>query len=289
MKILITGNRGFVGTETQKLLEEKGHTVIGYDLIDGFDIRDVMQLENTVKGFWPDRILHLAAIARFAEADQDPELAFTTNVDGTRNVAYVAGKYHIPVVYSSTGSVYMPISEEPPITENFKVAGNSVYGCTKLAGETFIKKAQTHWIILRYAHLMGFEKRFHGLVGGYISRIQRGLAPVLFGGKQSNDMTYIDDVANANLLALTASSDKWRQVYNIGTGEEISAKEAGDIVCDVFGYRGEIDQKEQRTVDASRFVYDISKAKNMLGYEPRYKFRDAIVDIKKKIDAQKEI
>ena len=135
MKILVTGNLGFVGTETQKLLEKNGHEVIGYDLMEGFDIRDKDQLEFVIAYQRPDRILHLAAIARFADADKDPLLAAETNVVGTKNVAEVAEEYHIPVVYASTGSVYMPIVDlSGAIKEDWPAKGNSVYGCTKALG-----------------------------------------------------------------------------------------------------------------------------------------------------------
>lgn len=273
MKILITGDRGFVGTETKKLLSE--HEVIGYDIMDGFDIRDATQLEGVVKTTQPDRILHLAAVARFADADKDSKLANDTNVIGTANVTWIAKKYHIPLVYASTGSVYMPIKLAPPITEEFPAIGNSVYGCTKRIGELYVEEHTPH-IILRYAHLYGKEKRMHGLIGGFLERINRGLAPTLYGGKQSNDFTYILDVARANVLALTAPWDKWNQVYNIGTGEELSAEEAGKIVCEIAGYKGEIEVKEQRTVDPGRFVYDCKKAEVMLGFKAEYDFKKGL-------------
>lgn len=279
MKILVTGNRGFVGAETQKLLEAEGHTVIGYDLMDGRDIRDADQLNEVVKDFEPDRILHLAAIARFSDADANPKLAFETNVIGTANVSAIAKKHHIPVVYSSTGSVYMPITDyEGTIKETWAAKGNSVYGCSKYAGETYIREVNPH-IILRYAHLYGKEKRMHGLIGGFLDRINRGLAPTLYGGKQSNDFTYIKDVANANLLALTAPWDKWNQVYNIGTGEELSAEDAGKLVCEVAGYEGDIDIKEGRTVDPERFAFDCSKASVMLGFKAEYDFAKGLADM----------
>lgn len=279
MRILVTGNRGFVGTETQKVLEEKGHQVIGYDLMDGFDIRDVKQLEEVVMNQRPHRILHLAAIARFSDADKDPELAFETNAQGTKHVALVAGKYHIPLVYSSTGSVYMPIKLDPPITESFPAIGNSVYGCTKAAGEKYIQKHCNPWIILRYAHLYGREKRMHGLIGGFLDRINRGLAPVLYGGKQSNDFTYIKDIAEANRLALEAPWDKWNQFYNIGTGEELTAEEAGKAVCKATGYKGKVEVKEQRGVDPQRFLFDCSKAEVMLGFKAQYDFKKGLQDM----------
>lgn len=299
MKILITGDKGFVGTETRKLLEaQKGdirevpigstgsyfgktnlHEVIGFDLMDGYDIRDKAQLKSVIAEKQPDRILHLAAIARFSDADKDPQLAFETNVLGTKNVAEVASMFHIPVVYSSTGSVYMPILDmEGTIKEDWRAVGNSQYGCTKYVGETYIRECNPH-IILRYAHLYGKEKRMHGLIGGFMDRINRGLAPTLYGGKQSNDFTYIKDVAKANMLALIAPWDKWNQVYNIGTGEELTAEQAGKIICKYAGYEGEVEVKEQRTVDPERFAFDCSKAKTMLQFEADYDFEKGLKDM----------
>lgn len=286
MRILVTGNRGFVGTETCKLLEDSGHEVIGYDLMDGFDIRDRDQIEGATglltdfpsDGVKIDRILHLAAIARFDEADKNPILTHETNVLGTMNVVEVAKKYHIPLVFASTGSAYMPIKLTPPITEDFPIMGNSVYGCSKALADLYVQ-IHTPSIVLRYAHLYGREKRYHGLIGGFLSRIEHDLEPVLYGGKQSNDFTYIKDIAQANLLALESSWDKWNNIYNIGTGEELTAEQAGRIICDASGYTGEIQIKPQRGVDPDRFVFDISKAKRMLGYEPQYSFKQGLEDM----------
>lgn len=278
MRILVTGNKGFVGSETQKLLELEGHEVIGYDLMDNYDIRDYAQLCRVIERTVPERILHLAAIARFADADANPMLAHTTNVLGTKNIADAAREYHIPVVYSSTGSVYMPIKEIPPITESFAAKGNSVYGCTKYMGELYIREVTPH-IILRYAHLYGKEKRMHGLIGGFVERISRGLAPTLYGGKQSNDFTYIKDVARANYFALTSPWDKWNQIYNIGTGEELTAGDAGKIICEATGWKGEVEVFEQRTVDPDRFVFDCSKAEQMLGFKAEYNFAAGLKDM----------
>lgn len=279
MKILITGDRGFVGVETKKFFEGNKIEIVGYDIMENRDIRDGGQLDLFISQVRPDRILHLAAIARFAEADKDPRLAFETNALGTLNIAKAAAKFHIPIVYASTGSVYMPIKKEPPITEEFEAMGNSVYGCSKYLGELYIKQFGNPYIILRYAHLYGKEKRQHGLIGGFLERIERGLAPTLYGGKQSNDFTYVKDVAVANYLACTASWDKWNQVYNVGTGEELSAYEAGQIVCKFAGYKGKIEEKEMRTVDPMRFVFDCSKAERFLGFKASYNFKKGLEDM----------
>ena len=279
MKILITGSRGFVGKETVKLLEEKGHTIIHYDIMDGYDICNEQQLEAVIKEHKPDRILHLAATARFAEADKDPEYAFNNNAYGTKVVAQLAGKYNIPIVYSSTGSVYMPVVQEMPLTEEFPGRGNSVYGCSKFLGECFIRRYAKPWIILRYGHLYGKEKRYHGLIGGFLAKILVGQSPILFGGAQTNDFAYVKDIAQANWKALISPWDNWNTEYNIGTGEELSALEAGKIICEYMGFTGEIEVRKGRDVDPQRFVYDISKARFMLGYEPQYTFREGLEDM----------
>mgnify|MGYP001274424705 CR=1 FL=1 len=280
MKILITGNLGFVGSETEKLLKKSGHKVIGYDLMNGKDIRDIQQLKQVFEENTPDRCIHLAAISRFSDADKDPKKALEVNVIGTRNVVSICKKFHVPLVYASTGSVYMPVRQKPPITEDFSVCGNSVYGCTKYQGELYTSEHDPH-IILRYAHLYGREKRMYGLTGAFIDRISRGLSPVLYGGKQSNDFTYIKDVAEANFLAVTASWDKWNNIYNIGTGEEITARDAGKLICDALGWKKGMKIAHGRDVDAKRFVYDVSKAKIMLGFNARYNFKNGLDDMLK--------
>jgi len=285
--VLITGDKGFVGTATKNYFIEKNWQIIGFDLMDRADIRDKKQFERVVRELRPNRILHLAAIARFQDAQANRKLAFETNVIGTRNVAQVAAKYHIPVVYSSTGSIYMPITEEPPITEEFAISGNSPYGCSKAIGEDMIMAYAHPWMILRYAHLYGKEKRMHGLIGGYLDRLKFGMAPILYGGAQSNDFSYIDDIAQANYLACNAPWDKWNQAYNIGTGEELSAEAAGKLVIEVYNeyahgstkykpYKGEVEKKPQRTVDPTRFVFDVKKAERMLNFKTEFNFKEGL-------------
>lgn len=281
MKILVTGDKGFVGTATARQLRFS-HQVSGFDIMDGLDIRDADKVDAAVSRV--DRILHLAAVSRFADADADPLRAMTTNVGGTANIALAAVRHCVPLIYASTGSVCMPMMQPPPITEEFPARGNSVYGCTKAAGELLVRQLPSPWIVLRYAHLFGAEKRLHGLVGGFLERVNRGLAPVLYGGGQSNDFTYIDDVVDANILALTASWDVWNQVYNIGTGEELTTEQAAADICDVFEYTGDIERVPQRGVDAQRFFYDMSKTERMLGFKAKHSFREGLELMREQVE-----
>jgi nucleoside-diphosphate-sugar epimerase len=280
VRILVTGSSGAVGTATVPLLEAANHQVDGYDVLDHADIRDGVQLARRLESGQIDRILHLAAVARFADADADPLRAYGTNVLGTEVVAQTAQRFSIPLVYASTGSVYMPVEQVPPITEDFQARGNSVYGVSKYLGELMVRKIRSPWIILRYAHIYGHQKAGKGLIGAFLDRVSRGLAPTLYGGKQSNDFTYIEDIATANLKALTAPWDAWNQVYNIGTGEEITAEDAVEALSEVFDYRGPIEHLGSRAVDSQRFVYDVRKATERLGFTAEYSFKQGLKEMR---------
>lgn len=274
-RIVITGDMGFIGKHTAKTLLASGYEVAGYDIIDGFDLLDYQQLCSVIhKG---DKVLHEAAIARFADADKDPLLAYRVNVQGTENVVKACAKKGAErLVYASTGSVYMPIDREMPITEDFPVRGNSIYGCSKCVAEKMVQQGKTPWIILRYAHLYGEGKIGHGAIGGFIAKMQKGQNPVIFGGQQSNDFCYLKDIIQSNILAL--ESDRLNQIYNIGTGIELTTLRVFEIMRDFFKYNKEFDIRPIRSVDPQRFVYDISKARKLLGYEPKYTFEQGMRD-----------
>lgn len=278
MKVLVTGSKGFVGAATFKILKKRKIEVIGYDFVDGFDVCDQSQLESVVQIMKPDRVLHLAAIASFNVADDNPKSAFEINVIGTKNVVAVAKMHNIPLVYASTGSVYLPITDQPPITETFRGRGNSTYGSTKYLGELYVQE-HNQYIILRYSHLYGRGKRTGGLIDSFTERIGRGLPPKIYGGKQSNDFTYIKDVAEANYCALVAPEASWNQTYNIGTGEEVSTKNAFKVLCEITGWTGEVIREEQRAVDADRFFFDVSKAERMLNFKARFSFEEGLRDM----------
>ena len=264
-----------MGSHTIPALQKLGYEVFNLDLKTGWDIRKIEDLRKVIEQ--GDKVLHLAAISRFKDADDDPYNAYMTNVLGCGNVASVCQEKRAErLVYSSTGSVYMPVEQEPPITENFKVRGNSVYACSKHWGELVIQKIGFPHIILRYAHLYGEGRLMHGAIGAFLTRVERGLAPTLYGGKQSNDFTYIADVVQANILALQTAPVNLNNIFNIGTGEEITTEKVFEILKKYTGYKGEIEKMPYRSVDPMRFVYDILKARDVLGYRPEYNFEKGI-------------
>ena len=272
----ITGHLGFVGQHTIKRLKDLGHRIVGYDIIEGNDIRDYDKLLKMIEPGM--KVLHLAAVSTFWGADADPINAYTTNALGTKNVVQAAkAKGAERVVYASTGSVYMPIIDPPPLTENHRAMGNSHYGCSKRLGELYLLQASVPYVILRYGHLYGQGKEKGGAVGGFIDRMRRGAAPVLYGGKQSNDFCYIKDVVQANELSLFTQN--LNEIYNIGTGEETTTEDIFKIMREISHYNKDFEYQDQRSVDANRFFYDISKAQKFLGYRPNWSLRKGLEDM----------
>ena len=275
MRVLVTGSEGFVAGHTIPLLEAAGHEVVRYDLELGQDVCIAGQLrEHIVPG---TRILHLAAVARFAEADENPAEAYRTNVGGVATVLRVAKERGAErVVLASTGSVYMPVWSVP-VDENHPTSGNSHYGLSKALGERMVWVHKAPFVLLRYSHLYGKDKKHGGLIDNFVERVDRGLRPVLYGGAQTNDFCYIKDVATANVQALL--TPHLGQTFNVGSGEEISTFDAAEVLREATGYKGEFMAGENRAVDAARFVYDISKARDLLGYQPQWSFRDGLRDM----------
>ena len=278
MKIVVTGGSGFVGAATLRELDRMGYKTCNYDVSVGCDILDLGCLLSVIQD--GDIVLHEAAIARFADADRDPKLAYRVNVMGTDNVVRACNYNNAGrLVYASTGSVYMPIDREMPITEDFKVSGNSIYACAKRTAESIIEQDCTiPWVVLRYAHLYGEGKIGHGAIGGFIAKMDKKEPPLLFGGDQTNDFTYVTDITQANMKALFCQNEALNQAYNIGTGCEISTEGVFDVLADYFDYRTPYEKKPVRSVDPPRFVFDVTKAQKLLGYEPQFTFEQGIRD-----------
>lgn len=274
-RIVVTGSRGFVASHTIPLLKDHGYVIVNYDIKDGQDICNKQTLKKHLSEGC--KVLHLAAVARFADCDKDPSEAYRTNVGGTATVLTAAAEAGAErVVLASTGSVYMPVWQVP-ITEYHPVCGNSHYGMSKALGESMIGLHQAPFVVLRYAHLYGTGKWHGGLIDSFIARIDRGMRPILYGGWQSNDFCYIKDIAQANLLAL--ETPHVNEIFNVGSGQEVTTREAYDLLCSMTGYKGDAMQEALRPVDAPRFVFNLQKARRLLKYNPRWGFTEGLRDL----------
>ena len=272
-RVVVTGSEGFVAGATIPVLESHGFKVIRFDRKLGQDICNPADLRNTLRP--GDRILNLAAVARFKSCDEDPPEAYRTNTGGVAMLTQIAEEVGVErIVHASTASVYMPVWQAP-ISEHHPTGGNSHYGVSKYLGEKMFGLHQkVPFIILRYAHLYGPGKQSGGLIDTFIDRITRGAAPILYGGAQSNDFCYIEDVAHANLAALL--TDHTNETYNIGTGVETTTEAALKLLSTLSGYNGPVDRQPMRAVDAPKFVLTIDKARRLLNWKPVWNFQTGL-------------
>ena len=293
MKVVVTGANGFVGLHTVRGLLDAGYNVLAVDITDSklkaqfkgnkrCSITTINILDEDLKNVIEkgDKVLHLAAIARFDEARQNPQRAVKVNIEGTLNIIKACIKKKAErLVYSSTGSVYshnVPI----PIREDAKREPDSIYGLTKKQAEEwiFLYGENLPYVILRYGYIYGKGKDW-GAVGAFLKRLKQGERPLIFGGKQTNDFIYIKDIVQANLLAL--ETEHVRRAYNIGSGRATSIKDVCELCIDAMGTNLTMEIKPARVFDFPVFVYDISKAQALLNFEPKWNLRKGIEDILK--------
>jgi UDP-glucose 4-epimerase len=275
--VVVTGSAGFVAGHTIPALEAAGYSVIRFDI--KHDARqDVCDYKAIRSKLVPGcKVLHLAAVSRFAAADEDPPEAYRTNVGGTATVLRASADAGVErAVLASTGSVYMPVWQVP-ITEHHPIVGNSHYGRSKALGEQMAALHDVPFVTLRYGHLYGTNKKTGGLIDNFLNRMARGAKPLLYGGWQSADFCYIQDVVQANLQAL--ETEHTGEIFNIGSGEETAVKDVHQLLVELTGYSGEIVQEQLRAVDAPRFVFSIKKAKRLLGYNPEWSLTEGLKDL----------
>jgi UDP-glucose 4-epimerase len=293
MRVVVTGANGFIGLHTVRELLDVGYDVIAVDIVTSklqtlfhgnehckIHTANILDenLESLIEG--GDKVLHLAAVPRFAEARENPQKAVRVNVEGTLNVIQTCiRKKAERLIYGSTGSVYsrnVPI----PIREDAAREPDSVYGLTKKQAEDWIifYGNRLPYVILRYGYVYGKGKDW-GAIGAFLKRLKERKRPVIFGGKQTNDFIYVKDIVQANLLALETSYV--RNGFNIGSARATSIKDVCELCIKAMKSDLTMEIKPARAFDFPVFVYDISKAQTLLGFEPKWNLSDGIEDILK--------
>jgi len=294
LNVIVTGANGFIGLHTIRGLLRMGYNIKAVDVkterLEEFSSNEhcaVHNLDVTDDDFkdlimMGDKVLHLAAVARFETADANPRRAVQVNVEGTLNVIQACiEKKAERLVYSSTGSVYS-LDAPVPIREDAPRKPSSVYGMTKKMAEDWIMfyGNRLPYVILRYGYIYGKDKDW-GAIGAFIKKLSNNERPVIFGGNQTNDFVYVKDVVEANLLALETTYTN--QAYNIGIGRATSIRDVCDYCIKAMKSDLKMKIEPARTFDYSIFVYDISKATTLLRFEPKWSVLDGITDMMKEL------
>ena len=301
MKYAVTGGAGFIGSHLVKKLVERGNEVIVIDnlntgkkqniekiskKIDFFevDIRDFSAIEDILKNI--DGVFHEAALASVQDSFRTPDEFFDVNVNGTENIFKIAKKLGIKVVYASSSSVYgNPVSI--PIKENDDKNPFNPYAKTKLEDDKLAEKYAKNGlkvIGLRYFNVFGprQSKEYAGVIKLFLERIQQSLSPLINGdGLQVRDFVYVDDVVNANILAMESDIDG--EFFNIGTNSAISVLDLANIIIKFSGLKLKPIHRSAVPGDVKATQADITKAKMMLKWKPTTSLKDwlksAVLDV----------
>ena len=302
MKYAVTGGAGFIGSHLVKNLVEHGNELIVIDnlntgkkkniekfsgKIDFFevDIRDFNAIEDILKNV--DGIFHEAALASVQDSFRIPDEFFDVNVKGTENIFKIGKKLGIKVVYASSSSVYgNPI--QVPIKESDGKNPFNPYAKTKLEADKLAEKYARNGlkvIGLRYFNVFGpgQSKEYAGVIKLFLERIQQGLPPLINGdGLQVRDFVYVNDVVNANMLAM--ESDVNGEFFNIGTNSVVSVLDLANMIIKFSGLKLKPIHQPPVPGDVKTTEADITKTKMMLKWKPTTSIenwlKSAVLDVK---------
>lgn len=292
-RVLITGGAGLVGSHIADLLVQEGVAEIiildnftrgrmenlaqaqsqGHLVIVEGDICDRKLLADVMEGV--DFVFHQAAI-RITQCAEEPRLALEVLADGTFNVLEAAVNANVKkVVAASSASIY-GMAEDFPTTESHHPYNNrTIYGAAKVFNEGLLRSFHDmyglDYVGLRYFNVYGPRMDIYGVYTEvlirWMDRIIAGQAPLIFGdGKQTMDFVYIEDIARANILAAKASVTD--EVFNVASGVETSLNDLANSLAKVMG--SELTPEygpERKTNPVQRRLADITKAKELLGFE----------------------
>ncbi|HTQ97024.1 MAG TPA: SDR family oxidoreductase [Candidatus Acidoferrum sp.] len=295
MRYLVTGGAGFIGSNTVDELVRRGHGVVVLDDLSSGKEENLSEVRSKitfVKGSITDievvqkamhqaeYVIHLAARTSVPRSVKDPLETNKINVDGTLNVLVAARDNKVKrVVFAASSSAY---GETPtlPKTEEMQPQPISPYGVTKYVGELYARVFGRCYglenVCVRYFNIFGPRQDSDSPYSGVLSRFATAFLeeqqPVVYGdGEQTRDFTYVDNAVQANLLACEApgASDG---VFNVGTGGRVSLNQTLEQLRRISGKNLKARYEQPRDGDIRDSQADITKAREILGYEPSVMF-----------------
>jgi len=299
MRMLVTGAAGFIGSHLCRRLVADGHDVVALDdLSDGSlenlagvpevrfvraDLRNEGAVGAAAEGCAV--VFHQGAMRSVPRSIELPEKTTDVNVRGTLNVLLAARGASAAVVFASSSSVYGD-QETFPLRESMVPLPRSPYAASKLAGEAYCRAWWLSFgvptVSLRYFNVYGPGQdpanEYAAVVPRFTMACLTGTRPEIHGdGEQSRDLTYIDDVVEANLLAAVAPQEVRGRVLNVGGGREpTSMNRVLEILAGLTGATPEPVHTPPRKGDVRRTEAEVSLARRLIGYEPKVDIEEGL-------------
>lgn len=289
MNVLVTGGAGFIGSHIADLLIKNSYGVTIVDNLSNGDIKNINpkarfyqidilgKLDKIFKKEKFDVVIHNAALIDANESKLKPELYKKINVDGTKNLLEYCRKFDVKkIIFASScavygNTVYLPCDEKHPKTPI------NPYGKNKSEVEDMLmdysNKYSFNYIIFRYSNVYGPRQSSNiGVLARFIGVAIANKSPVIYGdGSQTRDFIFVEDAAQANILALNAKSG----VFNIGSGNPTSVNNLWENVRKAINRKIKVVHSEP--LEEIKSIYlDVSLAKKQLHWSPKTALREGI-------------
>src|SRR5215211_6651145 len=295
MRVLVTGSSGQIGTNLALRLQRDGHSVFGVDKRQNTWTDEFPYLLQDLAGHYPsfpggiggveyphaDVVVHLAAHAKVHQLVRQPHRALE-NAIMTFNVLEFARGIGAPLVFSSTREVYGDVHRFEEYAEEAAdfAFTESPYSASKIASEAFIYSyARCYglsYLVFRFSNVYGrFDndlERMSRVLPLFIHRIARGEPITVYGGDEKVlDFTYVDDCIDgiARGVEALASGRVANETINLAYGEGNTLVRAAELIAAALGVEPQIETAPARLGEVTRYVADITKARDLLEWEPQ--------------------
>ena len=304
----ITGVAGFIGSTLATRLLKEGNRVVGIDNFCDFynpqikennikelvrnanfklyrnDIRDKNTIQSIFEENKIDVVMHLAAMAGVRPSIEDPVLYQEVNCMGTQNILEEMKAHDIKnLVMASSSSVYGNCKEVPFKEDMVVDYAISPYAATKKANEVmthvYHKLFNMNVIMLRFFTVYGPKQRPDLAINKFTRLMLEDKEIPMYGdGTTSRDYTYVEDIVDGIIKSCeyTINNENVYEILNLGNSSPVSLKEMINTIGRVLGKESKIKQLPMQPGDVDRTYADVSKAKRLIGYEPRVSFEQGI-------------
>ncbi len=301
-RALVTGGVGFIGSYLCNILTQNGYDVISFDdLSNGSGLKNISKQVRLVKGSILnykkfrdlckkiDVVFNLAVKPLPMSFDK-PDTVVKVNDFGAYLVAKICSELKRKLIHVSSSEAYGS-ALLAPMKENHPLYPSTIYAASKAASEAYVrgfeKSCNLKMVIVRPFNSYGPHMRndiYAAAIPNFYNRIVSGKNPIIHGdGKQTRDLTYVEDTAKGIMLA-DQEPKAIGNTFNIGQGKETSIKNLAKIMIKQYDkWNGkkvnvQLDFQKPRIGDVRRHFADISLARKILGYKPNVKLEDGVFE-----------
>jgi len=299
--ILITGSSGQIGTNLALRLLDAGHSVFGVDKrVNTWTNRVTTMLQDLAAPYrdfaggigsvpYPkvDAVVHLAANAKVHELVQHPHRALE-NIALIFNVLEYCRYNQLPVIFASSrevyGDIHRYITEEQHADFSFT---ESPYSASKVAGEALVysyaRCYDLRYLVFRFSNVYGRYdndiERMERVIPLFIRAMRRGEPVTVYGQEKTLDFTYVDDCVDGIVAGIERllSGQITNQTINLAYGQGNTLVRMAELIAEALNVPAQINvEPSKRVGEVTRYIADISKAVELLGYQPRVPLAEGI-------------